>query len=82
MNFTNNNSNKINYTNMFIPILSFSNICDIARNCYPEIVNGYYCLSDPKLLGVTFYIQDDSNNEAHKTIMCGGEGKIEEQHRK
>ena len=69
MNFTNNNSNKINYTNMFIPILSFSNICDIARNCYLEIVNGYYCVRDPNLSDVTFSIQDYSNKRLTK-LLC------------
>ena len=50
----------------------------LQKNCYPEIVNGNYCVSDPKLSDVTFSVQDDINNEAHKTIMCDGGEKIED----
>ena len=73
---------SLNYPNYENHNENSSNICDIAKNCYPEIVNGNYCVSDPKLSDVTFSIQNDINNEAHKTIMCDGGEKIEEKEKK
>ena len=66
----------------FILILSFNNLCDIVRNCYPEVRNGNYCLSDPRLSDIPIAIQDDIEIKYHYPIIfSGGEEKISENYK-
>ena len=44
MNSTKISINNMDNTNMYIPKLSFSNICDIIVNNNPFNTNGIYCL--------------------------------------
>ena len=57
-----NSTNYKKIVNMAYPLLSFDNICNIVKNCYPEIENGIYRLSNNLLSDEnndSIYISDD-----------------------
>ena len=31
------------------PNLNFSDVCDVFKNCYPTVTNGYYCMDNSVL---------------------------------